>query len=107
MLLTVVDCRLRECDLIPKATEILVDAAVVRRCAIPIGGRQAGTEHEDFHWLNSSHISSNCRARCWQVCFSRMVSNAWRDNCCRAALSRSKCEISPVMARPSGTHTKS
>ena len=50
MLLALVDVRLGECDLVPEAMQIFIDAAIVGCCAIPITRGQAGTKHMDLHF---------------------------------------------------------
>ena len=107
MILASVNGGFSEGDAVSEAVQVLINAAIVGGCAVPVRGRQAGAEDKNVHLPNSLQISSNCNARCRQVCRCWIFCSAEADSCFRAASSRSRCRISAFIASPSGTQMKS
>src|SRR5579864_7941851 len=105
VLQTVIGVGLCKYDSMAQRVKLFINPAIISRCAIPVGRRDAGPKDENLHREISWQICMSCCARWAQVWRSRMVCNPFSASWWRAFPSRRRCRSCSVISTPSRTTT--
>src|SRR6202007_853718 len=78
MLLATVRIRLVKSDFVAAGVQCANDAAVVRRCSVPVSGDQARTEERDPHQATPPAVASSPTSRVILSSSSTRCAHVWR-----------------------------